>query len=364
MIGKPGLFRVHKWLGITAAAFLFVQALTGIALVFGPELARLIDPSGMTSKPGAADAPPSFLIAAAEARYPHYRISRLVYPATADGTYLVHLTDEHGSIRYISLDRHDASVLREGSIWHFPMIAVFNIHDQWLAGRPGMALVMMSGVSLVIMAISGFAFWWPRRSVRKSLAVRWDSKPRLVLRQLHRTTGVLAFPLLLFQAATGLTIVIPMVTDQPARQWNMRESFAPRVDLAVALARPLYPGHAIRDVRIVSPDRINVFFKAPERNSRAVHRVTVDAPGRRVEAVLDASADRAIWVVTYPLHTGEFLGLAGRIVLLFLGFALAGQAGAGALMWVQARRAKAHSARERTSKRSGSAPKAAHDPAL
>jgi len=353
MIGKPGLFRLHKWVGITAAAFLFVQALTGLALVFGPELARLIDPSGMTSRPGAADATPGALIAAAEAQYPHYRISRLVYPATGDDTYLVHLTDEHGTIRYVSLDRHDASVLREGNIWHFPVIAVFNIHDQWLAGRPGMALVMVLGFSLVIMAISGFTFWWPRRSIRKSLAVRWDSKPRLLLRQLHRTTGVLAFPLLLFQAVTGLTIVIPMVTDQPAKQWNMRESFAPRVDLAVALARPRYPGHAIRDVRVVARDRINVFFKAPERNSRAVHRVTVDTQSRRVEAVLDASADRAAWVVTYPLHTGEFLGLAGRIVLLFVGLALAGLAGAGAVMWFQARGAKARSARERTRKRAG-----------
>lgn len=364
MIGKPGLFRVHKWLGIAAAAFLLVQALTGLTLVFRPELARLIDPSGMVSKPGSTDAAPSVLVAAAEASYPDYRLSRLVYPETDEDTYLVNLTDERGSIRYVSLDRHDARILREGSIWHFPLIAADNIHYQWLAGRPGMALVTLTGLSLVMMAISGFVFWWPRRSIRKNLAIRWDSKPRLILRQLHRTTGVLAFPLLLFQAVTGLTIVIPMVTDPPARQWNVRESFASRVDLAVALARPQYPGHAIRDVRVVSPERINVFFKAPERNSRAVHRVTVDTQNRRVEAVLDASADRAIWVVTYPLHTGEFLGLAGRILLLFLGLALAGQASAGAIMWVQARRAKARSARERTSKRAGSAPQTAHDPAL
>ena len=351
MIGKPGLFRVHRWLGITAAGFLFVQALTGLALVFGPELARLIDPSGMVSKSGSVDAAPTVLVAAAEAQYPDYRISRLVYPATEDGTYLVHLTDEHGMMRYVSLDRHDARVLREGAIWHFPMIAVFNIHDQWLAGRPGMALVMVSGFSLVIMAISGFAFWWPRRSIRKNLAVRWDSKPRLILRQLHRTTGVLAFPLLLFQAVTGLTIVIPMVTDPPAREWNTRESFAPGVELAVGLARQRYPDHAIRDVRIAAPTRINVFFKAPERNSRAVHRVTVDTTSNRVEAVLDASADRAIWVITYPLHTGEYLGLPGRILLLFVGLALAGLAGAGAVMWAQARGAKSRSAKARTRNR-------------
>jgi len=56
MIGKPGLFRLHKWVGITAAAFLFVQALTGLTLVFGAELAQVVDPRGMVSKAGPRDA--------------------------------------------------------------------------------------------------------------------------------------------------------------------------------------------------------------------------------------------------------------------------------------------------------------------
>ena len=353
MIGKPGLFRLHKWVGITAAAFLFVQALTGLTLVFGAELAQVVDPRGMVSKAGPRDAAASVLIAAAEAQYPDYRISRLVYPSRVDGTFLVHLTNEHGTLRYVSLDRHDASVLREGSVWHFPLIAVLNIHDQWLSGRPGMVLVMLAGFALVTMAISGLAFWWPRRSVRKNLAVRWDSKPRLLLRQLHRTTGVLMFPLLLFQVFTGLSINIPMVLDQPPRGWNLHESLAQPIQLAVAVARPLYPAHAIRDVRVVAPTTINVFFKAPERNSRAVHRVTVDTQSGRVKTVLEASADRAVWVVTYPLHTGEILGLAGRIIAAVIGLALAAMAAAGAVMWVQARNAKARSARERTRKRAG-----------
>lgn len=353
MIGKPGLFRLHKWVGITAAAFLFVQALTGLALVFGPELARVIDPTGMVSKPGSTDAAASVLIAAAEAQFPDYRTSRLVYPASGDGTYLVHLTNEHGTLRYVSLDRHDASVLREGSVWHFPLIAALNIHDQWLSGRAGMVLVMLAGLALVTMAISGLTFWWPRRSVRKSLAVRWDSKPRLLLRQLHRTTGVLMFPLLLFQVLTGLSINIPMVLDQPPREWNLHASLARPIQLAVAVARQRYPAHAIRDVRVVAPTTINVFFKAPERNSRAVHRVTVDTQSGRVKTVLEASADRAVWVVTYPLHTGEILGLAGRIITMIIGLALAAMAAAGTVMWFQARGAKARSERERARKRAG-----------
>lgn len=354
MIRKATLFRFHKWIGIAVAAFLFVQAMSGLTLVFGPELARLLDPAGMISGPGTGDASPVTLVAAAEDRYPLYRVSRLVYPATADDTYIVHLVDERGRARYVSLDRHGASVLREGSVWRFPTIAALNIHYQWLAGRAGMALVTISGTALLLLALTGLAFWWPRKSFHKSLSVRWDVQPRVTLRQLHRTTGVVASPLLLFMAVTGLTIIIPTVLAQPGPDWRAATSLAVPIERALVIARSRYPEQAVRDIRVVSPVKINIFFRAPERNSRAVHRVAVDARNWRVNDVLEASNDRALWVVTYPLHTGEYFGLGGRLIIALAGLALAGLAAAGMVMWVQARGAKAKSAKARERKQAPS----------
>lgn len=339
MIGKPTLLRLHKYLGLTAAALLFVQALTGMTMVFGSELAQAIDHPGMTSGPGTSDASPARLLSVAEARYPDYRADRLVWPALADGTYLVHLDDGRGGKVYLSLDRHDAAILREGRIWRFPVVLALGIHEQWLIGIPGKILVSAAGFLLVFIAASGVALWWPRRGrLGKSLAVQWHLMPRLVLRQLHRTAGTTISVIFLFVAVSGLFIAVPIVLDGAPGRWYSSEPFAPRLEPALAVAKAAVPDRELRDIRMQGPTLIAFFFHAPERNSRAVHRVVVDTRGPRVQSELDAFANQAPWVIALPLHTGEMLGLPGRVLVFVAGLTLAFLASTGPLMWYQARR--------------------------
>src|SRR5579864_538518 len=207
MMSKAAYFRFHKYLGLVGAAFLLVQSLTGLTLVFGPRLAQLIDPAGMVSGPGSADASPAKLLAAAEPLYPGFHFDRLVYPERSEGTYVVYLANSKREMRYASLDRHTAAVLRSGRIWSFPVIAADQIHYEWLSGIPGTILICTVGVMLLLIATMGICFWWPRRGrVRKSLAIQWHLSPRAVLRQLHRTTGVTVSALLAFMAITGLFV--------------------------------------------------------------------------------------------------------------------------------------------------------------
>jgi uncharacterized iron-regulated membrane protein len=341
MMGKASLLRLHKYFGLVAAAFLFVQALTGLTLVYGADLAQLVDPAGMISAPGGGDATPSALIAAAEARYGDFHVSRLVYPETADGTYFIHLANGRGEKRYVSLDRHKAAILRAGNIWHFPIVAAFNIHDQWMSGRLGMVVVAVAGTMLLLLAGTGLAFWWPRRGrIRQSLKVNTQLSIRLVLRQLHRSTGVVISTLLAFMAVTGLFIVIPTIVDGPPANWESTRSFAPRVGPALDLARQAFPGRAVRDIRMPKPDEIHIFFNAPERNSRAVHRVVVDTGEGRVLSVRNAFDDKAAWVIALPLHSGAALGWLGRLIILVGGLSLLGLSATGPIIWLQARRAR------------------------
>jgi uncharacterized iron-regulated membrane protein len=347
MISKAAFFRLHKYLGLVGAAFLLVQSLTGLTLVFGPSLAQLIDPPGMTSGQGMSDARPAKLLAAAELRYPAFHIDRLVYPERPDGTYLVHLANSDGNKRYVSLDRHTAAVLRSGTIWSFPIIAALNIHDQWLSGTPGTIGISLVAVLLLLAAATALSFWWPRRGrIRKSLAVQWHLKPRAVLRQLHRTTGVSVSALLAFMALTGLFVSIPMVLDGTAKPWSTSQSFALHIEPALTLAERQFPGKAVRDVRMQAPSRIAVFLFAPERNVMAVHRVVIDTQGPTVVSVRNAFDDKEPWVVALPLHNGQALGLAGQLLIALVGLSLAALASTGPIMWWQARRARRRTPRD------------------
>jgi uncharacterized iron-regulated membrane protein len=348
MISKAAYFRFHKFLGLIGAAFLLVQSLTGLTLVFGPEVAQLIDPAGMTSGNGKVDASPAAMLATAESLYPSFHVDRLVYPVLLNGTYLVHLANANGDKRYVSLDRHSGTVLRTGSIWQFPLEAALNIHNQWLSGTPGMVLVSTVGLVLLLTAAMGVCFWWPRRGkVGKSLAIQWHLKPRAVLRQLHRTTGVTASALLAFMAITGMFISIPMVVAGTPAPWSTSQSFASRIDPALRLAEQQFPGRAIRDVRMPGPTEIVVYLLAPQRNSMAVHRVVIDTRGPRIESVHNAFDDRAPWVIAEPLHNGQDFGLAGKLLIALIGLSLATLASTGPIMWYQARRARRRTGRAR-----------------
>lgn len=341
MISKAAYFRFHKYLGLIAAAFLLVQSLTGLTLVFRSRTAQLLDPAGMISSPGSVDASPAKLLEAAEPLYPGFHVDRLVYPERVDGTYVVYLADSTGEKRYVSLDRHSAAVLRSGQIWKFPVIAADQIHYEWLFGIPGTVLICIVGVLLLLTATMGICFWWPRHGrVRKSLTVQWQLSPRAVLRQLHRTLGVTASALLAFMAITGLFVAVPIVLDGPARPWSTTESFAPKIEPALTLAEAQFPGKAIRDVRMQAPSRIAVFLYAPERNAMAVHRVIVDSSGPSVISVRNAFDDHEPWVVALPLHDGQDFGWAGETLVALIGLSLATLASTGPIMWWQARRAR------------------------
>lgn len=351
-MSKAAFFRLHKYLGLVSAAFLLVQSLTGITLVFAPRAAQLLDPGGMTSGPGSSDARPWKLLRTAELVYPKYHVDRLVYPVRPDGAYVVYLANANGSMRYVSLDRHSSALLRSGTIWSFPVIAADQIHYEWLVGIPGTILVCTVGVMVLLIAGTGLCFWWPRRGrLRKSFTVQWHLSPRAVLRQLHRTTGVTISALLAFMAVTGLFVAVPIVLDGAARPWSTRESFAPKIEAALRLAESQFPGKAIRDVRMQAPSRMAVFLLAPERNVMAVHRVVINTRGPSIVSVQNAFKDEAPWVVALPLHDGQEFGLAGKLVAALAGMSLAGLALTGPIMWLQARRA-----RRRARRSSGRAP--------
>jgi uncharacterized iron-regulated membrane protein len=283
----------------------------------------------------------------------------LVYPVRPSSTYFVHLVNANGDLRYVSLDRHSGAVLRTGTVWHFPVEAALNIHNQWLSGTPGMVLVSSVGVVLLLTASMGLCFWWPRRGrIKKSLTVQWHLKPRAVLRQLHRTTGVTVSALLAFMAITGLFVSIPMVIAGTPEPWSTTQSFAPRIEPALRLAEQRFPGKAIRDVRMPSPTKIVVFLLAPERNPMAVHRVIIDTRGPRIESARNAFDDGAPWVIAEPLHNGQDLGIAGQLLIVVIGLSLATLASTGPIMWYQARRARRRSRRASSRLQSSEMPRA------
>jgi uncharacterized iron-regulated membrane protein len=335
---KATLLRIHRYAGLLAALFLFVQALTGCLLVYRDAVAQWIDPAGMQRETIGGKAPLAGVLSAASAIERGAAIERIYYPASSQATYLVQMRDGTGDLRFASVDPGNASVLRHGGLWAFPVEAALRVHYTWLAGKAGTAVVVLSGFCLLTLGITGISYWWPRRrQFLKNLAIRTQLSSRLVLRQVHRTAGIVVSLILGLTAVTGLMIAIPILLEADAGAVGTT-AVHPSTDRGVALAQAQFPNASIRDIRFPDASHIAVNFNAIERNSRAVHKASIDLASQQVVNRQAAAQDRALWVIALPLHAGDALGTAGRLLILLSGMTLAGLAFTGPLMWWQARR--------------------------
>ena len=272
MITKRLLFSVHKYCGLAAGLFILVQAATGSMLVYRTQLAQLIDPQGMVRHSTGPDAPLSAILNKIQHSNPGFEIQRLVYPPAPTTTYFAHMVSADGSLHYASVDPGDGRILRSGGIWSFPVEAALVVHFRLMTGRAGLILVLLTGLSILTLATTGLVYWWPRRGrFGKALALDLRLPGRVLLRQFHRSLGVLISAILLLSATTGLFVGSvfllasgPLYSVAPT---GLPPRVDPGVDAMLALARAQFPGHAIRDIRMPAPQSFNVFFLAPERNS-------------------------------------------------------------------------------------------------
>lgn len=333
------MLRLHRMIGLAMAAFLLVQALSGAMLVYRGPLARLIDPVAMTSGGAGPEVSVGAAVVQANRAAAGYRVTRLFAPEADGATYFAQLGDRDGATRYASVDPAGGAVLRSGSVLAFPVEAALHIHYRLMADRVGMAVVVLNGIALLAMTASGLAYWWPRRGkMGKALAVRWTLSPRLVLRQCHRTAGVLLSAILLFVATTGLLLAVPELVGSGAASAPSPASAA-AIDRSLTLAQTAFPDASLRDLRI-EDDRLIVNFHAPDRNARAIHRVIVTLAQPRIVSATRAQNNPALWMSVLPLHAGDAFGAVGQAVLLIVALALAELCVSGPLMWWQTKAAR------------------------
>lgn len=338
--------RIHRVLGLAMAAFLLVQALTGALLLYRGPVARMIDPAGMTSQATGPASSAGRVVEQAGHALPGYHVTRLFAPDVEGATWFAQLSDDGGRTRYASIDPAGGGVLRAGSLAHFPVEAALQIHYRLIAGKAGMTIIALNALALLTMAVSGLAFWWPRRNPGKALAIRWTLSPRLVLRQAHRTIGVVAAAFLALLALTGLMLVLPEIADNGATAAPIAAPAA-AFDHSLSLAQSAFPDKSLRDVRI-DGDRLIVNFHAPERNSRAVHRAIVTLRQPHIVSAVRAERNGALWMIVLPIHGGDAIGPVGPALLLIVALALATLALSGPIMWWQAAAQRRRPARKVT----------------
>ncbi len=379
---RSRLLTVHRWLGLATGLFLLLAGLTGSVIAFRPGLDVWLNPGLLHASSSGRVLPLSLLVENAERSEPRVRVLSLGLPLEPHGVVIakfaartdpatgkpfqldfneIYLDPSNGKILG-ARDTNAVSVDREHLI---PFIYRFHqtltlpgLLGRWVMGAVAILWVLNGCFGLYLTLPHQIRHW--RRWGSAWLPKGGGGAYRRSL-DIHRTAGLWLSCVLLTMAVSGVSLNLS------------REVFRPVVSLFGVLTPP--PLSVVPKVKQTNPAppmgwdeaarraeaslpaearnwRVRFIAYLPERNA---YRVRMVEPGfrsmpfhiREEQRYLDAhtgrvvaatgyiggtAADRYIeW--QYPLHSGQVLGLAGRIFISLVGLCVAALAITGGVMW-------------------------------
>jgi uncharacterized iron-regulated membrane protein len=358
---KQAVGKVHLWLGLASGLVVFIVSLTGAIFTFQDEIRDVTEPWRKVEARATAPLLPSRLQAAALARHPS------VQAATTWTTYFgperaatVFFTDSAQMPIMVSLNPYTGQVMQEQNLrYHFFSI-VQAIHMTLLLPEAVAHWVVGGSVIIfLLMMATGLVLWWPKRKHERKqrLTIKWGARWRRVNYDLHNVLGFYAASVAGLLALTGLFMIFPVLLESAELVANggrtyPAEKTVAKVDTlqAVTAATQPLPDVIYRTVQQRSPQAEMVLIgpagngKAPaycwayrktlhyyHRDEYAFHPVSGQVLQARMHAGL--SNGGKLSEMNYDLHTGQILGLGGKIVAFLASLIAASLPVTGTVLW-------------------------------
>jgi uncharacterized iron-regulated membrane protein len=381
---KPLARFVHLWTGLIFGTILVVLGLTGSALSWIHELDAALNPGLLQVAPAPgvragealrADAALVQAVAQRLERDPRYgKPSMLELPERGGDVFVAWFRPapvrdgapwEQAVTRQVMVDPANLAVTGErnwgeaGLSRPLLMPTLFHIHRYLVAGEAGKVVIAVTGVSLVLLILTGLFLWWPRMAasaIVKALTVRHGgSWPRFSF-QLHRAGGFFAAPVLLVTAFSGVHFNMPAWTTPaikavagmaPGGKVSNKSGTAQAITPAdaVAVAQAQFPDARVSRVSFPAkpgqPFEIRVRQPGELRLGPGATRISIDSGDAAVLRVIDPvraqGGDKLVsWL--FPLHTGEAFGVAGRIFVSVFGLVPLAFFITGLVIWLKLRK--------------------------
>lgn len=347
---RRAFYLVHLYSGLFAGLFVALVGATGSAVVYRPEIERLLYPEWFRVQPKGEPRPLDELAANAVATYPGAKPTFVAIhpPLAPDEPAMVVMKERFGEgsgpwVR-TQLDPYSGAVLASFLPGETFSGMLFNLHSSLLVGEHswGEQIVGVAGIVLLVFCATGAVLWWPGlRRLRRGFEVRASRGPFILNYDLHRVLGIALLIPLGLVAVTGIVLVFPQYTKAPILK-------------ALRIERPPRPPQASGLLQRVSLEQVKAIVagKYP-----AATLVTIQLPGDPKSAYqarlllpgdpkvrYGGGAKLAIWIDAgsgeilmehdvrsmpassrlmfewiFPTHTGDIAGEIGRLVMFISG---------------------------------------------
>ena len=345
---KKILFQLHWLLGISAGLVLALMGVTGASLSYQDELLRLLNPGVMNVEPalGARPLSPDELVARLGEQLPQRQVLGLTFSVDALDAVKVNVSGggPRGETLYADPYRGDVlGAARGAGFFQFMM----QLH-RWLAiGDAGKPITGAATLALVFLCLSGLYLRWPRQAGnwRAWLTLDWRRSGRGFLWDLHAVAGTWVLLAYLLASLTGLYWSyewyrngVHALAGEPAPQHGgpgkrrgpppqgQAQAEAPRPPVSIdplwmAFRHEVEDDYRLANLRL--PERAGqplqvMYLPEAAAHGRAFNRLNLGASGKVLqhERYSDKSGVQQLLASVYPLHTGDYFGQPGRILML------------------------------------------------
>ena len=369
---------IHLWLGITLGIIGALLGITGSVLVFDDAIDARFNPQRYAvSGPQLALSYADYVQHAVQALEGRARPMGVQLPDADGGPVVINARPTTPGVQgfyRVYIDPPTGRVLdvaQAGGVLGW----IHQFHGSlMLRDYGGRAMVGIVGIAMLISALSGIYLWWPpRMQWPRALGIR----PGIgVLRNLHYCFGFYGSLVLVLLSFTGIYIAFPDAgraiagvfgpvsapLPRPAPQLQARaeqksaaqrpqtEERSPIItpDQAVAAARELRPDSTVVSIGLPNGPKGNYRITMrepgdPLQNEGGSTAILINPHSGEIQRHIDPSTrtagdDFLAWL--RPLHTGEALGIGGRVVVCIVGLLPPLLVITGTLMWLRQRRTK------------------------
>ncbi len=343
---------LHGSIGILIGLLLVVISLTGSAIVFHQELDRALNPSLMRVVPQAQQLSIDAILAPVQAAHPDLPLQFIRVPQTSEQTYQVTMTNPDGQRLETFVNPYTGEVLGSRT-WERSLVGfLYTLHHQLFIGKVGEMIVGITGLLLLLIAITGIILWTGWRKLATGFKIRSQAPRQLLIYDIHKVGGILSSIFLLIIAFSGVFIVCFILLSQ-LNQTPKTEQALLTPQPSVALSELLSKADAaMPDGKTTfvmfsehEPQKITVHKKLPQDSPRfALSSVELDryrGEVLKVDKVVEPPPNFKILIAFGSLHFGLFGGLPTRILYVFIGLMPTVLLITGLVMWKRRRGLKA-----------------------
>lgn len=366
---KPGLVWLHRWAGLTLGLLFVLIGLSGSLLVFQHELDEALNPALFHSASScAAPVGVQGAIAGLRAQWPQAKVSLINLPQPGGtGNFRLLFKAPGADHNEAMADACSGALLgsRNRDALAFDALHLMPLMQRWhlnlLQGKPGRAALGYVGLACALMLAAGLVLAWPRIGQwKRTLSIKLRQNAYRSNYDLHRSLGLLAAVLLLAMALTGFNNGLPdmaraAVGNLAAVSGEHRNIALPALakaepgiswEQAHAIAAP-YQQHGAKLVALGRLPERGVFQarlrRADDWQRTGTLRLFIDIrTGRVIEIInpIDGTGGDRLLASLFPLHSGQFGGLAGKWLIAFSGLLPALFFITGLTTWILRRKKK------------------------